>query len=141
MYRQNLCITAALLFSAMPSIAEGIRVIASTDLEWETTAEGVAFAALQGDRFQEPYQAMVRLPAGTISPPHIKSANMSGVMIKGQMIHYADGTDPSTATPIGPGAFYRIPAGMAHISACVSENTCVVYLTRDDAFDFLPVVK
>lgn len=129
------------LIAAVPAAADNIQILASADLDWETTPEGVAFAALDGDRFKEAYQAMVRLPAGTISPPHIKSANMSGVMLEGQMIHYADGTDPSIAAPIGPGVFYRIPAGMAHVSACVSTEDCVVYLTQDDAFDFLPVVK
>ncbi len=138
------CKTLTILLALMPAtsaVANDIRLVETADLEWETTPEGVAFAALEGDRFTEPYHAMVRLPAGTISPPHVKSANMSGVMIAGEMIHYADGAEPDTATPIGPGAFYRIPAGMAHVSACISAEPCVVYLYQDNAFDFVPVVK
>lgn len=119
--------------------ADQITLLDATDLAWETTPEGVAFAALQGDRFTGSYQAMVKLPAGTISPPHVKSANMFGVMLQGEMIHYASDADPDAARKIGPGAFYSIPSGMAHISACVSTEPCIAYLYQDAAFDFMPV--
>lgn len=119
--------------------AEPIRLLDSSDLAWETTPEGVAFAALQGDRFAEPYQALVRLPAGTISPPHVKSANMYGVMLQGEMIHYVPGDTPEEARRMGPGSFYNIASGTAHVSACVSATPCIAYLYQDGAFDFLPV--
>lgn len=141
MLKLNILIALCATLPAAPLAAEKINVIGAAELTWSTTPEGVAFAALEGDRFSEPYQAMVRLPAGTVSPIHVKSANMSGVMLEGEMIHYADGTDPDLAVPIGPGAFYRIPAGLAHVSACVSPDPCVVYLYQDGAFDFVPVVK
>lgn len=131
-------IMAALLAPAAAS-AEQITLLDANDFAWKTTPEGVAFAALQGDRFAEPYQALVRLPAGTVSPPHIKSANMYGVMLQGEMIHYVSGESPETARRIGPGSFYNISSGTAHISACVSDVPCVAYLYQDGAFDFLPV--
>lgn len=135
-------LTATILMTLLAPIsasAEQITLLASSDLPWETTPEGVAFAALQGDRFTESYQALVRLPAGTVSPPHVKTANMYGVMLQGEMKHYATGEDPEIAQKIGVGSFYSIPNGMAHISACVSEEPCVAYLYQDGAFDFLPV--
>lgn len=129
----------ATLLAPISANAEQITLIDSNDFSWETTPEGVAFAALQGDRFAESYQALVRLPAGTISPLHVKSANMYGVMLQGEMKHYAHGEDPETAQEIGVGSFYSIPSGMAHISACVSDEPCVAYLYQDGAFDFQPV--
>jgi len=131
-------IIGTLLAPALAS-ADQITLLDTTDFAWETTPEGVAFAALQGDRFTEPYQALVRLPAGTVSPPHVKSANMYGVMLRGEMIHYASDEAPEAARKIGPGAFYSIPKGMAHISACVSDEPCVAYLYQDGAFDFQPL--
>lgn len=137
---KNFILLGTLLVTT-PALAEDIVLVSAADLDWETTPQGVAFAPLQGDRLHEAYQAMVRLPAGTISPPHVKSANMSGVMLAGEMIHYPDGADPKTATSIGPGDFYFIPARIAHVSACVSAEPCVVYLYQDNAFDFNPVAK
>lgn len=129
------------LLSSVPGSADQITLLGPADFAWETTPEGVAFASLQGDRFAESYQALVKLPAGTVSPPHVKSANMYGVLLQGEMIHYASNDDPQTARKIGAGAFYSVPRGMAHVSACISEVPCVAYLYQDGAFDFLPVQK
>ncbi len=132
-------VATGMLAIAAPVAASDITVIDLPDMNWATTPEGVAFAALEGNRFEEAYQAMVKLPAGIVSPPHVKSANMYGVMLQGEMIHYANDTDPNAAAPIGVGGFYRIPAGLAHVSACVSDVPCIAYLYQDAAFDFLPV--
>lgn len=140
--RNTLMSSAIVLVSlSQPNYAEPIRLMNSSDFEWQTTPEGVAFAALQGDRFSEAYQALVRLPAGTISPQHVKTANMFGVLLEGEMTHYASGDDPQTARRMGPGSYYSIAAGTAHISACVSETPCVADLYQDGAFDFLPVAQ
>jgi len=131
--------TILALLAPIPVLAEPITLLEPRALVWETTPEGVAFALLQGDRFQESYQAMVKLPAGTVSPPHTKSANMYGVMLQGEMRHYASGADPNTVQKVGPGSFYKIPGGLAHISACISAQPCLTYLYQDAAFDFMPV--
>ncbi len=129
------------ILSAPAGIAADITLIDADNLAWETTPEGVSFAALQGDRFQGAYQAMVRLPARTISPAHVKTATMFGVVLRGEMTHYGKDADPASAHAIGPGAFYRIPGGLAHVSACVSSVPCVTYLYQDAAFDFVPVAQ
>lgn len=64
---------------------------------------------------------------------------MFGVMLEGEMIHYTSQDNPETARRMGPGSFYSIAAGTAHVSACVSETPCVAYLYQDGAFDFQPV--
>ncbi|WP_159807849.1 cupin domain-containing protein [Litoreibacter roseus] len=130
---------AAVLLTPSAGLTDPITLIDPAAFAWETTAEGVAFAPLHGDRFQGAYQAMVRLPARTVSPPHVKSASMFGVLLQGEMIHYAGDQDPETAQKIGPGAFYSIPGGLGHVSACVSAGPCIAYLSQDAAFDFVPV--
>ena len=135
-------LAAIMLCAATPAKAtEPITALAADALEWAETPEGVAFAPLVGDRFEEPYMAMVRLPAGTVSPPHIKSANMYGIMLQGTMTHAAAGADPAGAIPLSEGAFYLVPAGLAHVSSCISHNTCVTFLYQDGKFDFLPVAR
>lgn len=126
---------------ATPVGAGEITLISQDNLDWQTTPEGVAFASLEGDRFVEAYRAMVRLPSGTTSPPHVKSAAMVGVMLQGRMRHYPADADPDTAPEIGAGGFYKIPGGLAHISACISAEPCITYLYQDAAFDFQPVTK
>jgi len=83
--------------------------------------------------------AMVRLPAGLVSPPHIKSADMFGVILSGVMVHSPVGADPDDDVVLPEGSFYRIPADVPHVSSCVSETECVSFLYQDGQFDFLPV--
>jgi len=131
---------AFLLLAATPSIADPTITLTPLDrLDWVTTPEGVAFAPLSGDRMREPYFAMVRLPAGTVSPPHTKSATMFGVMLEGQMTHAAP--DKQNPAIIGPGSYYEIPSNMPHVSACVSDTPCVTMLYQDGAFNFMPVTQ
>lgn len=133
------CFTVCALAAA--ATAEPITAMPSDALAWETTPEGVAFAPLMGDRFAEPYMAMVRLPGGLVSPAHVKSADMFGVMVSGIMTHVPAGNDPSKGTQLTTGSFYRIPAGVPHVSSCVSDQECVTFLYQDGKFDFVPVAE
>ncbi len=126
------------LLAATPVAASDITLVDPTARNWSQTPEGVAFAALTGDRFSEAYAAMVELPPGTVSPPHVKTADMFGIVLEGTMTHVA-GQDP--ATEVGPGGYYHIPGGLAHVSSCVSDTPCVTFLYQPAAFDFLPVTQ
>lgn len=130
---------AASLVAAAPVAAQDINTLPASELPWATTAEGAEFAALEGDRFSEPYMAMVRLPAGLASPLHTKSANMFGVVVAGTFIHIPDGAQTADEVALDVGSYYMIPAGLPHISKCVSTTPCVAFLYQDGAFDFVPL--
>jgi len=121
--------------------SESIQNIPSTKLDWQKMPEGVAFAALIGDRFTEAYMAMVRLPARLTSPAHTKSADMFGVMISGSMVHTPVGADPADDVILPEGSFYKIPKNVPHVSKCVSDVECITFLYQDGKFDFLPVME
>jgi quercetin dioxygenase-like cupin family protein len=138
-------VTALTLVAVSPLVSfaadDGVTNLPSATLAWEKTEEGVAFAPLVGDRFREPYMAMVRLPAGLTSPAHTKTANMYGVVVSGTMTHGAVGTKPAMEVALSEGSFYKIPKNLPHISKCVSDVDCVTFLYQDGKFDFLPVSK
>jgi hypothetical protein len=107
-------------------------------LAWTTTPEGVAFAPLIGDRFKQSYMAMVKLPAGLVSPVHTKTPNMFGVIISGAMVHSAFDVNPKDVVILPVGSFYKIPKNVAHVSKCVSTDDCITFLYQDGKFDFIP---
>ncbi|MCY6381112.1 hypothetical protein [Hoeflea prorocentri] len=130
----------ALSACTMPALAsEPITNAPPDQFAWERTAEGVGFAALDGNRFEEAYMAMVRLPAGLVSPAHTKSATMYGVVVSGVLVHTEAGVGKNEETRLPPGSFYKIPADLPHVSKCVSSTDCVTFLYQDGRFDFLPV--
>lgn len=124
--------------SAVPTLAasQQINALPQAQLPWIATQEGAEFAALEGDRFNEAYMAMVRLPAGLASPRHVKTAGMFGVVVEGTFVHRASDNGPESDVLLGPGSYYHIPAGLPHVSACVSDVPCVAFLYQDGAFDF-----
>jgi hypothetical protein len=135
-------ISASLLLATPNAMAtENIQNEPVEKLDWQITPEGVAFAALVGDRFSEPYMAMVKLPAGLISPAHSKTANMFGVMISGSMVHSPIDADPDDDVVLPEGSFYKIPKNVPHVSKCVSNTDCVTFLYQDGKFDFQPIAE
>ena len=76
---KNLLLGSAIALTSLASstYAEPIRLLSANDFEWQTISERVSFAALQGDRFSDSYQALVRLPAGSTGLPHMKTAHIS----------------------------------------------------------------
>ena len=143
---QKIAMVMAALFalgssSLMANTEDGIKNLPTDRLAWETTAEGVGFAPLIGERFSEAYMAMVKLPAGLVSPAHVKSANMFGVVISGTITHLAVGADPALEIPLTEGSFYKVPAGVGHVSKCISDVDCITFLYQDGKFDFVPVEK
>lgn len=128
-----------LLSETLVDEEKAITNIPTEQLAWATTQEGAAFAPLIGQRFEEPYMAMVQLPAGLISPAHVKTANMFGVVISGTYVHVPLDSKPEDEVRLTAGSFYKIPANMPHISKCVSKEECITFLYQDGKFDFLPV--
>ena len=63
---------------------------------------------------------------------------MYGLVVSGTISNIAVGADPSTEVKLTSGSYYKIPAGLAHISKCVSDVDCVTFLYQDGKFDFLP---
>lgn len=132
-------LTTVLSISGLRADDNAIQNIPTDNMAWEVTEEGVGFAPLIGERFNEAYMAMVKLPAGLVSPAHVKTANMFGVVIAGTMTHLAVGADPSLEIALAEGAFYKVPAGIGHISKCISKVDCVTFLYQDGKFDFVPI--
>lgn len=123
------------------ALSADTTALPGSELNWATTPEGVGSAALNGDRFKESYLAMEKLPQGIICPPHLKSADMFGVIVSGEMTHVPTGTAPQEGKVLGAGAYYRIPAGPAHISSCLSQQACVTFQYQPGVFDFNVVIQ
>lgn len=137
----SICLVVSSLVAGLSCAQEPIVSTPPSAMTFETSPEGVGFASLNGDRFQEAYMAMVELPAGTVSPAHTKSADMFGVMISGEMVHTITDETIQDEVRLPKGSYYHIPAGVPHVSKCVSEVDCVTFLYQNGKFDFLPITE
>lgn len=131
-------LAATLLLGAGAAAAGPAIETATPDaLAWDATPKGVAFAPLVCDRFAEPHMAMVRLPAGLVSPPHVRSAAMFDVMIVVEKTHVVEGGDPEIAPRLGTGALHQARACDTFVR--VADLDRVAILHQGGAFGLPPV--
>ncbi len=49
--------------------------------------------------------------------------------------------ESSLAIPLTEGGFYKVPAGIGHVSSCISDVDCVTFLYQDGKFEFIPIER
>ena len=94
-------------------------------LAWTEIIPGIQFAAAHGDWSKEAHGKFIRFDAGIATPAHTHGGSYHGVVIAGTVTNpYGGETDP---TEMGPGAYWYVPAGAEHVTACVSDDPCLFY--------------
>lgn len=77
-----------------------------------------------------------RFPAHFDAGRHTHTGAYRGVVIKGIMTNPFG--DETGAPHMEPGSYWYVPAGMAHSTACVSDDPCEFFFYADAGFDFHP---
>ncbi len=76
------------------------------------------------------------IPGGT-SPEHTHSHSYHGVVLSGTMVNPFLGQAIGDARHLQPGDYWFVPAGIEHITACISVEPCTLYFHSEGRFDFL----
>lgn len=127
------CLTA---FASAESGADR-RTVPADQIEFQQIAPFVQMGAAWGDRAVGSHGTFGRFPGDAASPPHTHSGAYYGVVIAGVMTNPFDGED--NPTQMKAGSYWYVPAGVEHVTACVSKESCLFYFHADGAFDFKPV--
>ena len=99
-------------------------------------APGVMTAVAWGDPDKGAHGAFHKFVAGFTAPLHTHSANTRIVVISGTMaMSGADGKEMK----FPPGSFYTQPNTNPHVTKCLGETGCLVYLEADGKWDLKPV--
>ncbi len=97
--------------------------------------EGVQVFPVAGNPKEGAFTAVVRMPAGHMSPLHMHTASHSGVALSDGIVHGASDTN-SQRLPSGS-TWYQ-PGGEAHVGGCKSESACDMLVFFDGAIDMVP---
>lgn len=76
------------------------------------------------------------IPGGS-SPEHIHSYSYHGVVLSGTMVNPFLGQSIEDARPLHVGDYWFVPAGVDHVTACISIEPCTFYFHSEGAFDFI----
>jgi len=106
-------------------------------LAFDQVAPFVQMSTVWGDRATGPHGTVGLFNAGADSGPHTHSGTYWGVVIQGTMTN-PFGTE-ANAPEMGPGSFWRVPAGEQHSTLCISAEPCLFYFHAEEAFDFTPI--
>mgnify|MGYP006295175139 FL=1 len=111
-------LAAAVIGMAAMAAAEDPIIVLPGDIAWRAAgASGMEIAILTGDpSVAGPYTFMVRVPQGTVIPPHSHpdvwrhSTILSGTL----MWAFGDTFDEAAMTALPPGSFWTEPANANH---------------------------
>lgn len=102
--------------------------VRAEDVPWQpgppALPAGAQMAVLSGDPKQPgPFTMRLKTPAGYKIPPHTHPADENVTVISGKFqISMGDSFDQSKGKPLGPGAFFSMPAGMHHFAWSPEES-------------------
>ena len=95
----------------------------------------VKAAAAYADDAHGAHGTFLKMPGKFVSPLHTHTSDEWGVIIAGV---FANGKSANPDMLLPAGSYFFQKAGEAHISKCVSENECIIFLSQSGKYDFLP---
>ncbi len=137
-------IPALLIFVVNDAVAQnaskntvGGIVIPANSIEFQEMAPFVKMGTVAGDMSAGPHGTFGIMAAEDGSPRHTHSGAYHGVVLSGTMVNpFGREANPPEMTA---GSYWYVPAGVEHITACVSKVPCLFYFHANEGFDFTPV--
>jgi hypothetical protein len=99
---------------------------------------GPQLGTLWGDSATGPHGSFLRLPKGFVSPVHLHSGDYYGVIVEGSVSNAEAG---QREIVLGPGSYYFQKGKADHVTKCIGNADCLIYISQSKAFDFIPAEK
>jgi len=93
---------------------------------------GIQVANVWGDVTKGAHGSFFRFDPGFVSPVHTHTYDYYAVVIKGELENYQPGQTPEK---LGPGSYWYQRGKQAHTTACVSKESCEIYIVQQNKFD------
>ena len=140
--RFSLIVTSALALFGPATGAENqsSASVPTTQLKYGSTGVTdnvhgeVKAASAYGDSSRGAHGTFLKMPGGFASPVHTHTSDEWGVIIAGV---FANGKPGSQDILLPAGSYFFQKAGETHISKCVSENECIIFLSQGGKYDFI----
>lgn len=113
--------------------AQQSQTIAANDIKFKDLG-GPQLGTVWGDSGKGAHGSFLRLPKGFVSPLHLHTGDYDAVVVTGTVSNAEAG---KKAIPLGPGSYYVQKGKVNHVTACLSDTPCLLYITQRKAFDFI----
>jgi anti-sigma factor ChrR (cupin superfamily) len=99
---------------------------------------GPQLGTVWGDANTGAHGSLLRLPQGFVSPAHLHTGDYYGVIVAGAVTNAEAGQQEVV---LGPGSYYFQKGKVDHVTKCVGNTDCLIYISQSKAFDFIPSRK
>ena len=99
---------------------------------------GPQLGTVWGDSATGAHGSFLRLPKGFVSPMHLHSGDYYGVIVEGSVSNAEAG---QREVVLGPGSYYFQKGKADHVTKCIGNTDCLIYISQSKAFDFIPSKK
>ena len=96
---------------------------------------GPQLGTVRGDSAKGAHGSFLRLPQGFVSPPHVHTGDYYGVIVQGSVTNAETGQQEIV---LGPGSYYFQKGKAEHLTKCLGDTACLIYINQSEAFDFIP---
>ena len=141
---KKLAVVAALgaLCSAQPLLAQEPNHHARETKSLNVPADQVEYKDLGGPQLgtvwgnstKGPHGSFLRLPKGFVSPVHLHTGDYYGVVVEGTVTNVEAG---QREVPLRPGSYYFQKGATDHVTKCLGDTDCLIYISQSKAFDFI----
>ena len=99
---------------------------------------GPQLGTVWGDSAKGAHGSFLRLPKGFVSPAHLHTGDYYGVIVEGSVTNAEAGQDEVV---LASGSYYFQRGKADHVTKCVGNTDCLIYISQSKAFDFIPSKK
>jgi len=143
MINKTAFLTVAALLSAAPPVSaqepnapQSLNIPAS-QIKWIDLG-GPQLGTVWGDSAKGAHGSFLRLPKGFVSPAHHHTGDYYGVIVEGSV---TNAEAEQREVVLGPGSYYVQKGKAEHVTKCVGDTDCLIYISQSKAFDFIPSAK
>src|SRR5215469_2886626 len=119
-----------------PSASQSLNIPAS-HVKWIDLG-GPQLGTVWGDSAKGAHGSFLRLPTGFVSPAHRHTGDYYGVIVEGSVTNAEAGQQEVV---LGPGSYYFRKGRTDHVTKCIGNTDCLIYISQSKPFDFIPSGK
>lgn len=109
---------------------------------------GPQLGTVWGKASTGPHGSLLRLTKGFVSPAHWHTGDYYGVIVEGSVVNaevgqaaVAPGPTSYAEVVLGPGSYYFQKGKINHITKCLGNTDCLIYISQSSGFDFITPKK
>jgi len=126
--------SAPSIFAQAPQSPESLEISSAQVQYIDVGLGGPKVGAVWGDPSKGAYGAFLRLPKGFVSPLHVHTGDYYGVVVEGTVVNAEEG---HREIPLKPGSYYFQRGKTDHVTKCLGDVDCLIYMSQSQASDFI----